>query len=88
MTTVVGSANHDPEVFADPDRFDITRQGDPNLSFGWGIHTCIGATLARMVTPAAIQTLLEEMPNLELSGLPQWQSDPFLRAVSNLPIPP
>lgn len=88
VTAVTGSGNHDPAAFDDPERFDILRQGvqEKNLSFGSGIHYCLGAPLAQQVSPVAFQVLLDELPGLTLAGTPQWYTDPFLRAVSNLPI--
>jgi cytochrome P450 len=86
VTAVVGSADHDPSVFSDPDSFLIDRSADAHLSFGAGIHHCIGAPLVRLVTPVAIQMLLDAFPDLALDGLPQWQTDPYLRAVTNLPL--
>jgi cytochrome P450 len=47
---------------------------------------CIGAPLARLVAPVAIEQLLEAFPNLALDGIPQWQTDPYLRAVTSLPL--
>jgi cytochrome P450 len=86
ITAVVGSANHDPGVFANPERFQIARKGESHLGFGAGIHYCLGAPLARIVAPVAINKLLAELPALELDGVPQWQTDPYLRAVTNLPL--
>ncbi|MBI4521905.1 MAG: cytochrome P450, partial [Gemmatimonadetes bacterium] len=79
VTAVVGSANRDLSVFNEPDRFLITREKNPHLTFGDGIHYCIGAPLARTVTPIAIRMLFEELCDLRLAGLPQWQTDPYLR---------
>jgi cytochrome P450 len=84
-TAVLGSADRDPAVFTDPDRFAIDR-GAPHLSFGAGIHACIGAPLVRLVGPVAVAQLLAAFPELELDGLAQWQTDPYLRAVTNLPL--
>lgn len=86
VTAVVGSADHDPSVFVDPDRFLIKRSEEAHLSFGGGIHECIGAPLVRRVAPVAIQMLLSEFPGLAVDGLPQWQTDPYLRAVTSLPL--
>ena len=88
VTAVTGSGNHDPAAFPDPERFDITRPdtATKGLSFGSGIHYCLGAPLAEQVSPVAFQVLLDELPGLALAGTPQWYTDPFLRAVSNLPI--
>lgn len=86
VTAVLGSADHDPEAFDTPDQFLITRDADAHLSFGAGIHHCIGAPLVRLVAPVAFEMLLSAFPDLSLDGLPQWQTDPYLRAVSNLPL--
>ena len=91
VTAVLGSANRDPDIFADPDRFDIgraegTRLGELHLGFGDGIHYCIGAPLVRLVAPVAFRALLAELPQMRLEGLVQWQTDPYLRSVSNLPL--
>jgi cytochrome P450 len=60
------SANHDPEVFAEPERFDIRRHPNPHLAFGLGLHYCIGAPLARLELAAALRGLLRRFPELEL----------------------
>lgn len=86
VTAVVGSADHDPAAFTNPERFLIRRPKNNHLGFGDGIHRCIGAPLARLVAPVAINMLLEAFPHLALDGLPQWQSDPYLRAVTSLPL--
>ena len=81
-----GSANHDELMFEDPDHFDISRNPKGHFGFGMGIHTCLGAPLARMVTPAALNVLLAQLPNLRVEGTVVWQSDPFLRAPANVPL--
>jgi cytochrome P450 len=86
VTLVLGSADHDPSVFTNPDEFLIKRKDTAHLSFGAGIHYCIGAPLVRLVAPVAIELLLSEFPDLALDGVPQWQTDPYLRAVTNLPL--
>lgn len=86
VTAVVGSADRDPSVFADAGDFMIKRNGGAHLGFGTGIHQCIGAPLVRLVAPVAINMLLAAFPALALDGLPQWQTDPYLRAVINLPL--
>ena len=86
VTAVLGSANHDPAAFDAPDQFLISRDPDAHLSFGEGIHRCIGAPLVGLVAPVAFEMLLSEFPALALGGLPQWQTDPYLRAVSSLPL--
>jgi cytochrome P450 len=86
VTAVVGSGDHDASVFTDPETFLIQRTDSEHIAFGAGIHYCIGAPLVRLVAPVALQMLLAKFPNLALDGLPQWQTDPYLRAVTNLPL--
>ena len=86
VTAVVGSANWDEKVFANPEKFDIQRNTDKMLSFGDGIHRCLGEPMFKLVAPVAFSSLLSELPPFKLAGMPQWQTDPFLRAVSNLPL--
>jgi cytochrome P450 len=70
MSTSMGTGNFDESVFPTPDSFDITREpvGQPQLSFGAGIHYCLGASLARAELQEAFVTLSQRMPNLALDG--------------------
>ena len=86
VSAVIGSANHDENVFDDPEKFDITRDTSKQIAFGQGIHTCLGEPLVGMSGPAAFRTLLDVYPDITLAGLPQWQTDPYLRSVVNLPL--
>ena len=63
----LGAANHDPAVFENPEVFDITRSPNKHLGFGSGIHSCLGAPLARMETKIAITNLIARNPNLRLA---------------------
>jgi cytochrome P450 len=59
------SANHDPAVFADPETIRLTRDPNPQLGFGWGLHFCLGANLARLEARVALNSLLQRFPKLE-----------------------
>ncbi|MGK7872104.1 MAG: cytochrome P450 [Xenococcaceae cyanobacterium] len=64
----LGAANHDPEKFTHPEQFDILRSPNKHLSFGPGVHFCLGAVLARMELTICLNTLLSRMPNLCFDG--------------------
>ncbi len=85
---LLGSANRDPAVYPDrPDRLDITRPNVRPLSFGGGIHFCLGAQLARIEAEIAISTLLRRLPNLRLDDAdnPEWRPTFVLRGLKRLP---
>src|ERR1043166_2672171 len=73
ILAMVGSANHDEKVFPNAEKFDITRQPNPHLAFGHGIHSCIGAALARMEARITITDLLYRLKGLELAGTAPWE---------------
>lgn len=68
LTLCIGAANRDPEVYDQPDRFDITRNPRDHLAFGGGIHTCAGLNVARLETRIAISRLMQNFPGLRLNG--------------------
>jgi cytochrome P450 len=70
---MLGSANHDPKQFRDPARFDITRNPNPHIAFGHGIHFCLGAALARLESRIALPDLLERLKGLELASDEPWE---------------
>ena len=80
------AALRDPDVFAEPDRFDIRREQYANITFGTGPHHCIGAALARLEGQVAVGTLLTRFPALGLAGEPVFAPHPFLRKMSSLPV--
>ncbi len=84
---LLGSANHDPAVYPDrPDRLDITRPNVRPLSFGGGIHFCLGAQLARIEAEIAIATLLRRLPDLRIDDVesPAWRPTFVLRGLRHL----
>jgi cytochrome P450 len=84
---LLGAANRDPVVYEDPDRLDIKRADIRPLSFGGGIHYCLGAQLARIEGEVAISTLLRRLPNLRLDDIdhPDWRQTFVLRGLNKLP---
>jgi cytochrome P450 len=85
---LLGSANRDPAVYLDqPERLDITRPNVRPLSFGGGIHFCLGAQLARIEAEVAIATLLRRLPDLRLDDAenPEWRPTFVLRGLKRLP---
>lgn len=87
ILALIGAANHDPAAFPEPERFDITRDGEKPLSFGGGIHHCLGAQLTRVEAVEALQVLLERLPKLELLDIdkPARKQTITLRGLTALP---
>jgi len=86
VVTVIGAANRDPAQFPDPDRLDITRRDTRHIAFGFGIHFCLGAPLARVEGQIALGTLLRRLPKLALGGTPTWRASSTLRGLATLPV--
>ncbi|HRI65810.1 MAG TPA: cytochrome P450 [Polyangium sp.] len=83
------SAGHDPERFPDGDRFDISRKPNRHIAFGYGIHFCLGAPLARLEATIAFEVLLRRLPNLKLA-VPreslEFRNSILIHAVNSLPV--
>ena len=86
VLALLGAANRDPDQFADRDRLDITRTPNPHLSFGRGIHFCLGAPLARLEAQIAIAGLVARFPKLRLAGEPERSPTVTLRGLTRLPL--
>ncbi|MGN6607265.1 MAG: cytochrome P450 [Jatrophihabitans sp.] len=86
IAALLGAANRDPAVFADPDRFDVARADNPHLGFGAGIHFCVGAPLARVELTTSLRTLLDRFPQLSLHDRPDRRPEFVLRGVETLPV--
>ncbi|MFG1946078.1 cytochrome P450 [Nonomuraea sp. NPDC048826] len=84
VALLFGSANRDPEVFEDPDRFDAGRVDNPHISFGLGIHYCLGAPLARIEMVESFGALLARAPELELVREPEWKPGYVIRGLRGL----
>jgi cytochrome P450 len=86
IAALLGSANHDPAVFADPSALDVGRTDNPHVSFGAGVHFCIGAPLARVELQAAFGALIGHTSSLELGGEPIRRPEFVIRGLRELPV--
>lgn len=81
------AANRDPKVYPDPDRFDVLRtHAEPQLTFGGGVHFCLGASLARFEVAEVLPMLAKRMPDLALDGPIEWRRGSLIRGPERLPI--
>jgi cytochrome P450 len=85
--TFIGSANRDPDVFAAPDRLNLTRMPNPHVTFGFGAHFCLGAPLARLEAQIALPRLHARFPRMTLSAEPDaWNDGLTLRGPGRVPV--
>jgi cytochrome P450 len=88
IVAYLGAGNRDPERFAEPERLDLSRVDNAPLSFGGGIHYCLGAPLARLEAQIAFPALLRRFPGLSLAGDPVRRNSLTIRGYTSLPIDP
>jgi cytochrome P450 len=86
VVAYLGAGNRDPERFTEPDRLDLARRDNAPLSFGGGIHYCLGAPLARLEAQVAFPALLRRFPALALNGEPSRRDSLTIRGYTALPI--
>jgi cytochrome P450 len=86
VLVLLAAANRDPEIFPDPETFDIHRVDNSFLSFGFGAHYCLGAALARLESRELLTAVLDRMPGLRLDGEPRWSDHQFFRSLASLPV--
>jgi len=85
VALLMGAANRDPARFADPDRLQVARDATGHVTFGLGLHFCLGAPLARLELQVALRTLLDRLPKLEVTGGTRRPGF-VLRGWSSLPV--
>ncbi|MGH3937196.1 MAG: cytochrome P450, partial [Pseudonocardiaceae bacterium] len=86
LVLMLGSANHDGEVFTDPERLDVGREHNPHVTFGGGNHLCLGAFLARTEGQVVFEWLLKHTSLMQLAGDPVREADTPFRAYAALPV--
>ena len=80
------SANRDEDVFDEPFRFDVGRDPNKHLAFGYGVHFCLGAALARMEMNSFFNELIPRLDSIELTGKPELIATVFVGGLKHLPI--
>ncbi len=83
---LLGAANRDPMRFPEPDRFDPARAPNPHVSFGLGLHFCLGAPLARLEVAEALRVLFDRLPGLRLDGRPAYRDSYHFHGLKALPV--
>lgn len=80
------AANRDPSRWDDPDRFDIMRPAQPHLGFGFGRHVCLGLNLGRLEAIVWLNKLLDELPDWQMIGAPDYETNFFVRGPKSITI--
>lgn len=83
---VQSAANRDPEVFAEPQRLDITRERNNHVGFGFGVHHCLGNFLARLEAEIAFSAVIRALPDLTLAGTETWHTTMMSRGMKTMPV--
>jgi cytochrome P450 len=89
MFVMLSAANRDPEAYPEPDRLDLRRAGVPHLSFGFGMHICLGFPLARLEGQIALPAVLQRWPRIELAvpeAKLEWLNSMVFRGMTALPL--
>jgi cytochrome P450 len=86
IAALIGSANRDSSVFERADEMDLTRDPNPHIGFGAGIHFCLGAPLARLEMSVSLPALWEKYPNMQLAGTPVRRPTFVLRGYESVSI--
>jgi unspecific monooxygenase len=86
IAALLGAANRDPAVFAEPDEFDVDRDPNNHLAFGVGVHFCLGAPLARMELAESVTALFDRFPDLGLAAEPESRGTFVLRGYRSVPV--
>jgi cytochrome P450 len=86
VVAYLGAGNRDPQRFAEPDRLILDRSDNAPLSFGGGIHYCLGAPLARLEAQVALPALLRRFPGLALAGEPVRRDSLTIKGFTHLPV--
>jgi cytochrome P450 len=84
---LLGAANHDPDAFVEPDRLDLARRHNHHVAFSHGLHSCLGASLARLEGQVFFRAVLNRLPGLQLDGpTVEWNRNPTIRSIKALPV--
>jgi cytochrome P450 len=90
ITAILGAANRDPDQFLDPDRLDVGRAENRQLAFGYGVHFCLGASLAKLEAEVVLSAVTRRLPQLRLAAdaesALEWQPSIVFRGLRSLPV--